>query len=83
MKADSVLTIDEYLAKRLVASKRVSPPAASARHVAITAQIDVDPQAATIGCRCDRWGHPCVDCDEHKVQAKTQLPLSAPAKQTG
>jgi len=37
---------------------------------------------AVAGCNCDRWGHPCSDCDEHKVEAKTQLPLSASAKQT-
>ena len=66
MKTDSVLTIDEYLAKRFVASKHVSPPTASARHVVITAQTDADPQGATIGCRCDRWGHPCPDCRRQK-----------------
>jgi hypothetical protein len=82
MKTDSVLTMDEYLAERLVASKHVSPPAASARHVAITAQTDVDPQAATIGRRCDRWGHPCPDCVERNVQPAAELPVSTRAKQT-
>jgi hypothetical protein len=23
---------------------------------------------ATPGCTCDRWGHPCARCDEHKQQ---------------
>jgi hypothetical protein len=69
MKTDSVLTMDGYLAKRLVASRHVSPPATSARHVAITAPSDVDPHATTIGCRCDRWGHPCPDCPSEKSKA--------------
>lgn len=67
MKTDSVLTMDEYLAN-LVVSKHVSPPTASARHVVISAQTDVDPHAATIGCRCDRWGHPCPDCPSQKSE---------------
>jgi hypothetical protein len=32
------------------------------------------------GCKCDRWGHPCPDCDERKIQPKAELPISSPAK---
>ena len=66
MKTDSVLTIDEYLARRLVASKHVSPPAASARHIPITADVKQGNEAHA--GRCDRWGHPCPDCPSQKSE---------------
>jgi hypothetical protein len=28
---------------------------------------------AVAGCTCDRWGHPCAACTEHKVQGTTNL----------
>jgi hypothetical protein len=34
------------------------------------------------GCNCDRWGHPCPDCDERKIQPKAELPISSPVKKT-
>jgi len=34
------------------------------------------------GCNCDRWGHPCLGCEEPKVQPKAKFSISAPAKQT-
>ena len=37
---------------------------------------------AVVGCNCDRWGHPCLGCDERKVQPKAELSISSPAKQT-
>jgi hypothetical protein len=33
-----------------------------------------------LGCNCDRWGHPCPDCDERKIQPKAELPILSPAK---
>jgi hypothetical protein len=39
--------------------------------------------AGTPGCNCDRWGHPCADSDEGKIQRKTELPISSPAERHG
>jgi hypothetical protein len=61
MKTDLVLTMDEYLNARCVAP-RVRAPARDARHVPITKEDDVNPHPKKRGCRCDRWGHPCVEC---------------------
>jgi hypothetical protein len=62
MKTDLVLTIDEYLDECCVVPQRPSPPGRDARHVAITAEEQVDASVEAPGCRCDRWGHPCADC---------------------
>jgi len=35
---------------------------------------------ATLGCTCDRWGHPCLDCAEPKPQARTTLRKFSPVK---
>jgi len=64
MKTDLVLTMDEYLNAWCVAP-RVKPPAKDARHVPITAQDNIDLHPEKRGCRCDRWGHPCVDCTDN------------------
>jgi hypothetical protein len=64
MKTDLVLTMDEYLNACCVAP-RVKPPAKDALHVPITAQDNVDLHPEKRGCRCDRWGHPCVDCADN------------------
>jgi hypothetical protein len=83
MRMDQVLTIDEFLRECYAAAVHVTPPIPGARHIAVKAGSDLDLAEKPDGCRCDRWGHPCLECDEHKVQAKTELPISAPAKQTG
>jgi hypothetical protein len=65
MKTDVVLTIDEYLDQCCALAKPVSPPTHDARHVPITTGGDVDLHPKERGCRCDRWGHPCLDCIEN------------------
>ena len=80
MKTDLVLTRDEYVNECCVPPRRVSPPAGNARHVAIKIQNNVDPEPATAGCRCDRWGHPCPDCHKHKTEP---LSLAAVASAAG
>jgi hypothetical protein len=62
MKADVVLTMDEYLDQCCAFPKPVSPPAREARHVPITAENDLESGTEAHGCRCDRWGHPCPGC---------------------
>jgi hypothetical protein len=74
MKTDLVLTIDEYLGECCVASKHVRPPVPDARHVAITTKNNVDSEAASPGCRCDSWGHPCSDCREHNLETVRNFP---------
>ena len=64
MKADLVLTMDEYLDQCCALPKPVSPPTREARHVPITLDTlenDLDPDREAHGCRCDRWGHPVPD----------------------
>jgi hypothetical protein len=61
MKADLVLTMDEYLDQCCALPKPVSPPTREARHVPITLENDLDSGRAAQGYRCDRWGHPCPD----------------------
>ena len=34
------------------------------------------------GCNCDRWGHPCANCDERSLQPKTELPISESNQET-
>jgi hypothetical protein len=62
MKADFVLTMDQYLDECCGAPKRVSPPGSNARHVLIMAGDTLESGARVHGCRCDRWGHPCPNC---------------------
>ena len=61
MKADLVLTMDEYLDQCCALPKPVSPPTREARHVPITLENDLDSDREAHGCRCDRWGHPVPD----------------------
>jgi hypothetical protein len=61
MKTDLVLTMDEYLNACCVAP-RIKAPAKDARHIPITTEGDANLRPKKRGCRCDRWGHPCVDC---------------------
>jgi hypothetical protein len=42
--------------------------------------VKVRETEAVAGCNCDRWGHPCLSCDEREVQMKAQVPISSPAK---
>ena len=37
---------------------------------------------AVAGCNCARWGHPCPGRVEPVIQPKTDIPISAPGKQT-
>ena len=30
------------------------------------------------GCTCDRWGHPCEGCVDHRIRIKTARPFSLP-----
>jgi hypothetical protein len=64
MKTDLVLTMDEYLNACCV-TPRVKPPAKDARHVPITTESDANLHLRKRGCRCDRWGHPCVGCADN------------------
>jgi len=59
MKTDVVLTMDEYLNACCV-TPGVKPPGKDARHVAITTEDNTDLHRKERGCRCDRWGHPCL-----------------------
>ena len=69
MKADLVLTMDEYLDQCCALPKPVSPPTREARHVPITLEKDLDSGREAHeahGCRCDRWGHPSPGCLEER-----------------
>ena len=81
MKADRVLTMDEYPNEICVVPKHVRPPAADARHIPIRADDDVHPDTDADGCRCDRWGHPCPGCLEGKLQEGTTPPNFSSVKQ--
>jgi hypothetical protein len=61
MKKDLILTLDEYLKARCVA-RLIEPPAKYARHVPITTNDNAALYPEKRACRCDRWGHPCIDC---------------------
>lgn len=67
MKTDTILTTDEYFAACYALPKHVSPPADNARHIPITDEADISPRNKEHGCRCDRWGHPCPNCPEHRT----------------
>jgi len=34
----------------------------------------------SLGCNCDRWGHPCADCVTHSLEPKTELPFTGPTE---
>jgi hypothetical protein len=82
MKTDVVLTMKEYLNGCCGAPHHIKAPAKDARHVPIAAEKDVHAGTKARNCTCDRWGHPCPDCDERKIQPKAELPISSPAKKT-
>jgi hypothetical protein len=58
MKADLVLTMDEYLDACCGIPRHVNPPAGDARHIPITDEDDIRPKSEAYDRRCDRWGHP-------------------------
>jgi hypothetical protein len=64
MKTDLVLTMDEYLNACTVAPP-VKAPAKDARHIPITTEGDANIHTKKRACRCDRWGHPCVDLNDN------------------
>lgn len=70
MKTDLVLTMDEYLNMCCGVPKHLNPPATDARHIPITAEGDIGPKSEAHGCRCDRWGHPCLGCVESRHEAE-------------
>lgn len=61
MKADLVLTNDEYLDQCCTLPKPVSPPTREARHVPIALENELGSDTEAHACRCDRWGHPVPD----------------------
>ena len=68
MKTDLVLTMDEYLATCCDVPLHVIPPGRDARHIAISTEGYVGTKDEAHACRCDRWGHPCPDCEYEKEQ---------------
>jgi hypothetical protein len=57
-------------------------PAKLMLHDNAPAKVILREPEAVAGCTCDRWGHPCLGCDDSKVQPKTKLASSALAQQT-
>ena len=68
MKTDLVLTAGEYLAMCYDVPAHVNPPGKDARHIPITAGGDIGTKNEGHSCSCDRWGHPCPGCTEHKKE---------------
>ena len=81
MKTDRVLTMDEYFNGWGAVPMHVDSPACDARHIPIAQKKDVDFGPNARSCNCDRWGHPCPNCVEPKIQQQLQLPISLPVKQ--
>jgi len=67
MKRDSVLTVDEFLKECVVAPVHNRAPSPTARRVAIEEEKNLV-HKIEIGCRCDRWGHPCANCQDRKLE---------------
>jgi hypothetical protein len=74
MKTDLVLTMNEYLNEASVVPKRISPPAADARHIPIAEADDLRSDKGPHMCRCDRWGHPFPDGIERKPETRVASP---------
>ena len=36
-------------------------------------KVTQHPREGTLGCSCDRWGHPFPDCIEHNLRGRTSL----------
>jgi hypothetical protein len=81
MKTDRVLTMQECLNEWGVVSMHVDPPRRDARHIPIAEEKDVNLGRNVRSCNCDRWGHPCPNCVEPKIQPRLQLPTSPPVKE--
>jgi len=79
MKTDLVLTMAEYLAMCDYMPKHVNPPGKEARHIAV--RSDVESRNEEHGCRCDRWGHPCPNCTDHKQGQRATVQDLATKKQ--
>jgi hypothetical protein len=69
MKTDLVLTMNECLAMCCNIPAHVNPPGKDARHILITAGCGLGMKKDGHSCTCDRWGHPCLGCTEHKQRA--------------
>ena len=80
MKTDRVLTMDECLNEWGMVSTRVESAGCDARHIPIAEEKDVDFKRNARSCNCDRWGHPCPNCVEPKIQPRLELSASS-AKQ--
>jgi len=39
------------------------------------------PGKGSLGCNCDRWGHPCPGCVNRDVVPEAETPVSSPVKQ--
>jgi hypothetical protein len=63
----------------LLLNDETAPPRSRLQNVA-GGKVTVRPSEGTPGCNCDRWGHPCPNCVEYKVQPKAELPISTPAE---
>ena len=81
MKTDLLLTMDEYLDRCCVVPQRLGPPDCDARHVAITAEEQVDASAEVLGCQCDRWGHPCPGCLKSQAANEQEIATLAERKE--
>ena len=81
MKTDVVLTMDEFLNACCAVPHHIKPPADGVRHVPIAEQKDVHIGNNGHSCNCDRWGHPCANCVEPKIQPRSELPAFLPVKQ--
>ena len=68
VKKDPVLTAAEFLHPSDIGPKRVRLPSREARRVPITGDQDFTSDTEMHSCRCDRWGHPCPDCLDGKLQ---------------
>jgi len=38
------------------------------------------PSKGSLGCNCDRWGHPCPGCLDHDIVPKAETTVSSPVK---
>ena len=81
MKTDRVLTMDECFNEWGAVPMHVDPPTCDARHIPIAEETDAGLRRNGCSCNCDRWGHPCPNCVEPKIQPQLELPPSLPAKQ--
>lgn len=76
MKADRILTMNEFLDECSGSFHRIAPPSLEACHIPVSAteaKRSNGENSAKAGCTCDRWGHPYFNRNESSLRKREEI----------